>query len=239
MEERIPLAALIALALVYLSAPPAQCADSAGAQTPVTWFSPTPLTEATTVLVLDASQAQPGQLEIADVLSYSGGLIEITPPQGWTLIRDNSSLSTRQALYWHIVQVNEDRSPTWLFNEPVNAQGAILLVEDVNATDPIDVSSGNVVAGPATATSVTTTTDGDFILAFFATDFETAGLSPKMPADLNVIVDPDQPSHEYWILGAYQNSKGATEDAACCCPQYFNYAAAQVALRMSSTTDAR
>jgi hypothetical protein len=172
-------------------------------------------------------------MAIADVLSYAGGRISITAPEGWTLIRDNSSLSTRQALYWHVVEPNEQNSLawTWTFSEPLDAQGVVLFLDNFDFSDPVDASSANVIAGPAIAKSVATTSDGDFVLAFFATDFGGPGLAPEMPADLNVIVSPDTESHQYWVLGAYQSGKGDTADAVSAASQCFNFAAAQVALR--------
>ena len=197
-------------------------------------FAQTPLAKATTTFTLDGSKARPGQLAIADVLSYSGPKPTITAPAGWTLLRDDSSPLTRQSLYWHLIQAN-DPSPTWTFSEPVDAQGVILLLDNVAASNPVDASSGNTGGPGVAAKSVTTTRGGDFIIAFYATDFFGVGLGPHCPANVSAIVDQETQSHEYWIVGTYQSRKGETADVACPSGQLYNAVAAQVAIARGAT----
>ncbi|MGD0076336.1 MAG: hypothetical protein ABSD31_18675, partial [Candidatus Binataceae bacterium] len=119
-------------------APPESAENTVGGAS-VGSFAQAPLAKATTSLTLDSSKAKPDQLGIADVMSYSGAKPNIAAPAGWTLIRDDSSPSTRQSLYWHVIRAN-DPSPTWTFSEPVDAQGAILLLDNVAASNPVDAS---------------------------------------------------------------------------------------------------
>jgi hypothetical protein len=195
----------------------------------------TPMAQKTTTLSLDTSKAKPGQLALADVLSYSGSKPMITAPDGWTLIRDDSSPSTRQSIYWRIVKAN-DPNPTWKFSEPVDAQGAIVLLDNVAESSPVDASSGNTGGPGVAAKSMTTTRGGSFVLAFYATDFGGAGLGPRCPANVSSIIDQETSSRGYWIVGTYQNRKGETEDIACPSGQLYNAVAAQVAIARGPAT---
>src|SRR5271155_399090 len=189
----------------------------------------TPMTKAATKITLDTSKAKPGQLAIADVLSYGGAKPMITAPAGWTLLRDDSTSSTRQSLFWRVMQAN-DPSPTWTFSAPLDAQGVILLLDNVAESNPVDASSGNTGGPGVSAKSVTTTRGGNFILGFYATDFGGGGLGPHCPANVSAIVDQETASHEYWIVGTYQNRKGDTDDISCPSGQLYNAVAAQVAV---------
>jgi len=203
----------------------------------VSSFAQTSLTKATTSIALDwSSLGQPGRLAIADVLSYSGDKPTITAPAGWTPIRDDSTSSVRQSLYWHVIQANEKSAQTWTFSEPVDAQGAIVLLSDVATVDPVDAAGRNTGGGAPTAASVTTTSDGDLILAFYATDFNGTGPGHDCPDNMSLVVDQTQWTHPYWILAARQNRRGATEEAVCRSPQGFSWVAAQVAIRLRGVT---
>ncbi len=231
-------AALIALAVAYCSASPAQCAQNI----PVSSFAQVPPATDTMSLTLDwGSQAQAGQLAIADVLTYSGANPTITPAPGWTLIRDDSSPSTRQSLYWHVIEANDPSTQTWLFSEPVDAQGVVLLLDGVAEAAPVEASSGNTGhSGTLTADSVATAGDGDFVVAFYATDFGGGGLfgaggiGSMIPANTSAIVAQEDAPLEYWILATYPSSNGDSGDAACATPQLFNWVAAQVAFKSAT-----
>jgi hypothetical protein len=231
-------AALIALAVAYCSASPAQCAQNI----PASSFAQVPPATDTVSLTLDwGSQAQAGQLAIADVLTYNGASPTIEPPAGWSLIRDDSSPSTRQSLYWHVIEGNDPGAQTWLFNEPVDAQGVVLLLDDVAENAPVDTSSGNIGhGGTLTADSVATAGDGDFVVAFYATDFGGGGLfgvggiGSMIPSNTSVIVAQAEAPLEYWILATDQSGNQDGGDANCVTPQLFNWVAAQVAFRSAT-----
>lgn len=229
--------ALIALIAVLIGAcnpAPEQSNENTVGGASVSSFAQTPLAKATTKLSLDVSKAQPGQFAIADLISYSGAKPKITAPVGWTLVRDDSSPTTRQSLYWRLIQAN-DPSPTWTFSEPVEAQGAILLLDNVAASNPVDASSGNSGGPGVAAKSVTTTRGGAFILAFYATDFAGGGLGERCPTNVSAILGQEAQPREYWIVGTYQNRKGETEDWSCPSGQLYNAVAAQVAIARGTT----
>jgi hypothetical protein len=201
-------------------------------------FTQTPMVTATVSLTLDlGKKVKARQVAIADVLSYSGDKPKITAPGGWQLIRDDSTATTRQALYWHAIQTNDPSTATWTFTTPVDAQGAIVLIDNADTTSPIDMSSGNTdVSGTLIPKSVVTTYDGDLVLLFYSTDFHAPALAPKMPDNTTTVMDLDTASHEYWILAAYQAGAGPTEDKPCGQGQLFSWAASQVAIKRAPQT---
>jgi hypothetical protein len=189
------------------------------------------------------SGAQSGQVAIADVLTYDGSQPAITAPDGWALIRDDSTPTTRQSLYWHAIGANDSSTASWTFSDPVDAQGAVLLLDNAAPDSPVDTTSGNAggdAGGVLTAKSVATTTDGDLILAFNATDFgayrptickDCSELKPQMPDNASVVVDHETTALEYWVLANYQNQTGDSEAQVSGAPQFFNWVAAQVAIK--------
>lgn len=244
---------LIAVAAVFLvtynSSPSSGSAENPVGAASVVSSAEAPMTKGTTSLSLDwGPNGQTGQLAIADVLSYGGPQPTITAPDGWQLIRDDYTQTTRQSLYWHAIQADDSGTASWTFSEPVDAQGAILLVDNVGSDSPVDMTSGNTggeAGGLLTAKSVATTSDGDLILAFNATDFgayrptvckKCDGLNPELPPNASVIINHESTALEYWILANYQSQMGDTEDQVSGAPQFFNWVAAQVAIRQGAAT---
>ena len=185
---------------------------------------------------------QTGQVAIADVLTYGGQRPTITAPDGWQLIRDDSTATTRQSLYWHAIGGDDSNSASWTFSEPVDAQGAILLLDNVASDAPVDTSSGNTggLNGTMTANSVATTSDGDLILAFDATDFGSfrdascgicGGLNPTLPENESVVLNQEATGLEYWILASSQSQMGQTDPQVSVAAQFYNWVAAQVAIK--------
>jgi hypothetical protein len=233
---------LIAVAAVFMagcnSSPPPLSAENNVGGASVVAFTQVPMAQATTSLTLDwVSKGKSGQVAIADVLSYSGSKPKITAPDGWHLIRDDASQTTRQSLYWHAIQANDSSAATWTFNQPVDTKGAIVLLDNAALDSPVDMSSGKTdTSGTLNAKSVVTTADGDLVLLFYATDFHIPGLAPLMPPDTRTVTDQESASHEYWILTTYQSQNGATNDITCGEGQLFSWAAAQVAIKRGSAT---
>jgi hypothetical protein len=232
-------ATLFVVAAIFLITCNASSSCAAGGNT--AWVnslissSETPPTHGTTNLSLIAGPtAGIGQLAIADILSYNGSEPTITAPDGWQLIRDDYTQTTRQSLYWHTIEADDPTSVTWTFSEPVDAQGAILLLDSATSNAPVGMSSGNTGSTTwLTAKSVPATGPGDLILAFYATDFWGVGLGPTLPDDMDSVVNQAAP-HEYWILASSQSQNGSTEDAVCPTPQLFNWVAAQVAIKQGA-----
>ena len=194
------------------------------------------MTKGATSLSLDwGAKAQAGQVAIADVLSYGGSNTTITAPAGWQMIRDDSTPTTRQSLYWHAIQANDPRTATWTFSEPVDVQGAIVLLDNVAAAAPVDMSNIKTgTGGTVDSDSMTTTADGDLILIFKATDFGNAPMQPQLPGDMSAVVAQEKAPHQYWILASWQSQNGATEGTEFSFPQLFNWTAAQVAIKHGS-----
>jgi len=254
--------ALIVVATVSLIAFNSPASSASSENTPgakVISVTQAPITKGTTVLSLSVGpNAQIGQLAIADVLTYQGSQPTITAPDGWQLIRDDSTQTTRQSLYMHTIEANEPAA-SWSFSDPVDAQGAVLLLDNVASDSSIDSTSGNpgstfvddgvdadelpllgFVSPLVTAKSITTTSDGNLILAFNATDFGAyrptickvcSGLVPTLPENANVVLNQEATPLEYWILANYQNQAGPTAVQVSAAPQLFNWVAAQVAIK--------
>ena len=233
---------LITVAAVFIagcnSSPPPLSAENTVGGANVTGFTPVPMAQATTSLTLDwGKKGKSGQVAIADVLSFNGSKPVISAPDGWHLIRDDASVSTRQSLYWHAIQANDPSAATWTFNTPVDTKGAIVLLDNAALDSPVDMSSGKTdTSGTLNAKSVATTADGDLILLFFATDFHAPGLAPKLPPDTRTVTDQEADSHEYWILTTYQSENGTTDDIPVGEGQLFSWAASQVAIKRGSAT---
>lgn len=215
----------------------------------------TPVTKKTRSLELGwLMVGVPGQFAIADLLTYGGANLTISAPPGWTLVRQDTNPSIpnpvipplKQSIYWHIIQPNEPGTQTWSFSERVSAQGSIILLDNISPAAPVDASSGNPGLGNDNpmANSVTTTSDGDLVLFFYATDYGGPGLTPLMPstpAAVHVpipgfgrIVDRTLMENEYWVDAAYQASRGKTTNAVSVIVQPSTWIAAQVALRLAS-----
>ena len=240
--------ALIAAAAVFILAhSTGASADAENCPSPgakIISSSQAPLTKGTTTISLDVSpNAQIGQFAIANVITFGGSEPTITPPDGWQLIRDDSTPTTRQSLYSHEIEANDSDAASWTFSEPVDAQGAIVLLDSVASDSPVDASSGNtggVGGGVLTAKSVTTTSGDDLILAFNATDFgayrsticeNCAGLNPALPQNASIVLDQESTPQEYWIMASYQTHIGPTDLEISVAPQLFNWVSAQVAIK--------
>ena len=261
---------MIALAAVFLvtynSSPSSASTENTDGGVRVISSAEAPLVKGTVSLSLDLSpNAQSGQLAIADVISYDGPQPTIYPPDGWQLIRDDSTITTRQSLYWHFVAPNDSNTASWTFSDPVDAQGAILLLDDVASDSPVDATSGNpgstfldadllpddslpptgYVSGLLTAKSLPTTSGGDLVLAFNATDFggyrptacqKCDGLNPALPQNTKVVLNHESTALEYWILANFQNQTGDSEVQLGFAPQFFNWVSAQVAIKPATGT---
>ena len=240
MFKRVLMGA-VAVFVVACNSGPIQTPDNSVGGASVASTARVPIAASVTSLALDwGKKAQAGQVAIADVLSYTGSKPTITPPTGWQLIRNDTTATTRQSLYWHAIAANDPSTSTWTFSEPVNAQGAILVLDNVAAASPVDMTSGNSGSGgTVTAKSIVTTSDGVLILSFYSTDFAHPGLMGSFsqpPANTSIVLNQEETPGEYWILASYQSQNGATADQVCSASQIFNWVAAQVAIKKSAAT---
>jgi hypothetical protein len=249
-----------AVSLIAFNSPASSASSESMPGAKVTSVAQAPITKGTTTLSLNVGpNPQAGQLAIADVLSYQGSQPTITAPDGWQLIRDDSTQTTRQSLYMHTIEANDPPAASWTFSDPVDAQGAILLLDNVASDSSIDSTSGNpgstfvddgtdgdglpslgFISPLVTAKSLTTTSDGNLILAFNATDFGAYrptlctgcnGLNPTLPENASVVLNQESTNLEYWIMANYQGQTGPTAEQVSAAPQLFNWVAAQIAVK--------
>ena len=241
MIKRALLGASAIFVVACNSSGPIQTADNAVGGPTIVSTTQAKLAPATTSLALDwGKKAQAGQVAIADVLTYGGQKVTITAPAGWQKIREDATPTTRQSLYWHAVQANDPSAATWTFSAPVDARGAIVLLDNVAAASPVDMTSGNTASGgTVTAKGIVTTGDGDLILSFYATDFAHPGLLGSFaqpPASTSIVLNQEDTPPEFWILASYQSQNGATADQVVSASQIFNWTAAQVAVKKGAAT---
>ena len=105
---RYVLIAVAAALMVGCNSGPSQTAENTVGGANVVANTQAPMAKQTTSLSLDwGPKGQAGQIAIADVISYGGPKVTITAPTGWQKIRDDSTPTTRQSLYWHAIQANE------------------------------------------------------------------------------------------------------------------------------------
>ncbi len=98
------------------------------------------------------------------------GTPTVTAPAGWTLVRNDSRSSTlRQVVYVKIAGSSEPASYTWTFSSSAGAAGEISAYIGVDQTTPVDASAGQSSASSTSISvpSVTTTSDGDLLVALF------------------------------------------------------------------------
>jgi hypothetical protein len=235
IKRALMLAAAVFVVACNSGPPPGSATNTVGGANVVS-STQAPMATATTSLSLDwGKKAQAGQVAIADVISYGGSKVTITAPDGWQKIRDDSTPTTRQSVYWHAIQASDASTATWTFSEPVDAQGAIVLLDNVASTAPVDMSNGKPGGGGTVhSDSLTTTADGDLILIFKVTDFANGGLHAQTPGDMSAVVTQEKAPHEYWILATWQSQNGTTEETEFSFPQLFNWVGAQVAIKHGS-----
>jgi hypothetical protein len=225
-----------AVFVVACNSGPQQSATNTVGGANVVSSAQTPMAAKTTSLSIDwGKKAQAGQIAIADVMTFGGPKTTITAPDGWQTIRDDSTPTTRQSLYWHAIQANDSSTSTWKFSEPVGAQGAVVLLDNVAPGAPVDMSNVQTGNGGAVKSgTMMTTADGNLILIFKVTDFSNAPLLAPIPGEMSTVVTQEKAPHEYWILATWQSQNGATEDTDFEFPQLFHWVAAQVAIKHGS-----
>lgn len=124
--------------------------------------------------------ATPPGTAVGDALLASvsvRGKPNIKPPAGWTLVLSTRlSTTMSQAVYVRIAGPSEPSSGTWTFSKAVAAAGGMLAYTGVDTSAPVDDARGqtNAASTTITAPSVTTSTTGDVLVAFFGTAQATA-----------------------------------------------------------------
>jgi hypothetical protein len=156
----------------------------------------------------------------------------ISAPMGWESIRDDASPTTRQTIYSHAIRSNEAGSQVWNFSEPVDAQGAMVILDNVAMDRPVDVATGDSGAsGTVPVKMLRTSWDGDLILTFCATDFAQSPLVLHPPAFMGSVLLQTTTPREYWIFKSYQRFAIDTDIATFSFPDGFNWVTSQIAIR--------
>jgi hypothetical protein len=106
----------------------------------------------------------------------------IVPPAGWTLVRaDQNPTLMKQAVYVRVVGGEEPASYTWSFSNIQAAAGGITAYSGVAVDAPVDAHSGLVTATTSaaiTAPSITTSSNGAAVVAFFGVTGSTSVTPP-------------------------------------------------------------
>jgi MSHA biogenesis protein MshQ len=140
-----------------------------------------------------------GDVLIAQVAARDDCLLglfcnNITPPSGWTLIREDAATADilfiglvttlRQSSYFRVVTSSEPASYTWNFSNSNSAAGGISAFSGVDPNNPINVHNGQSGSGSTiTAPSVTTTQDGTHLVALFANADSRGNTSANPPLE--------------------------------------------------------
>ncbi|HEY8179523.1 MAG TPA: Ig-like domain-containing protein, partial [Candidatus Limnocylindria bacterium] len=97
------------------------------------------------------------------------GTPTITPPAGWTAVRNDPRGSTfSQALYVHVAGGAEPASYTWSFSAAGTAVGTIAAYSGVDTAQPVAGHGGQVNTGTAiVAASLTTSVPNTRLVGFF------------------------------------------------------------------------
>jgi hypothetical protein len=107
---------------------------------------------------------------VAAIYWDDAGPPTITPPSGWTLIRQDGSTSDQAAgLYYRVAGTAEPTSYTWRASASVGFTGIIVAYSGVDTTAPINVSGGQTgTTSGANAPSVTTTAANDWLVGIWS-----------------------------------------------------------------------
>jgi WxL domain surface cell wall-binding len=147
--------------------------------------------------------AQPAGVTSGEVLVAiitAGGTGAITPPSGWTVIRDTTT-TLRQTSYYHVTGTSEPTSWTWTLGSARLASGGIIAYSGVDIGVPIDASAtGSGTTGNAIAPSVTTNFAGDTVVA-------AVGYNGTWPS--NSVTPGASTTERYDISNAGTESEGA------------------------------
>ena len=161
----ITITALTTLLLLLSIAP------SALAYAPSFRDARTQTTGQTTSITIERPTLLAGDVMIAaiTILSPNTGLT-ITPPSGWTFIRQDLQVGeVAQTLFYKVATASEPADYLFTHNQSREAAGAIAAYWGVDTVSPIDVHDGQYVGSPPTAPSLTTTVSNTALVAIFGT----------------------------------------------------------------------
>jgi hypothetical protein len=169
---------LLAMALVFpfLGSFPAQAASTITFRAAATANN---AAGSTSLTIARPSGVLAGDVLVAQVVIGTPS-VPVTPPSGWHGIRAASSATVVKVVtYYKVAGSSEPAAYRWTFGTSLPATGGIVAFTGVDATAPIDVSSGKANTGRTAAfTQVTTRYPGDMLLAFVGVAGNTAVTQP-------------------------------------------------------------
>jgi hypothetical protein len=130
---------------------------------------------AKTITITKPSGVQSGDVLIAGL--YVREQPTITPPSGWTLIRQDGKAYS----YVHVAGPAEPASYKWTFPAVHTAAGGIVAYSGVSNVTPVQATSGKVngKSKSITAPSVTTTQPGSMVVGLFGVNQKTTIAPPS------------------------------------------------------------
>jgi hypothetical protein len=134
---------------------------------------------ATTIVIPKPAGVVAGDAMLAAV-AFRGNPT-ITPPAGWTLVRQDVNGNThRQSIFVKVAGGAEPASYTFTLSAAQSAAGGIVAYSGVDPNTPVDVHGGQVNAAStsATAPSISTTGPNRMVVTFYATPNLTTFTAP-------------------------------------------------------------
>jgi hypothetical protein len=165
----------------------------------------------------------------------------ITPPAGWTFVHaDTKNPNLKQAIYWRVA--GPELGPyTWTFSSTQFASGGIIAYTGVDASNPIDDSSGNTGNSTTlTALAVTTSVSDAMVVGFFGIARSTT-LTPGAGLTFRYTVDSGgmggATAHTMSMAADFtQATPGSTGNKTATAGQAADWVAQLVALRPAIRT---
>lgn len=134
-----------------------------------------------------------GDLMVA-FIGCTGSAVTITPPAGWTAIRNDTDTSTiNERSFWKIAS-SEGASYDFTFSASTNCLGSIHRITGHDATTPIDASGGQTNASSLSVTAPTITTATANTLLLFASVITSNGggsATSTAPGGMTEVADFD------------------------------------------------
>jgi hypothetical protein len=149
-----------------------------------------------------------GEVLVATITAAGTGAI--TPPSGWTVIRDTTT-TLRETSFYHVTGSSEPTSWSWTLGSARAASGAIIAYSGVSTSVPIDASAtGSGNTGNPTAPTVTTNFAGDTVISAAGITGSWATNSATPAASTTERYDVSNTSTESEGADVTQSTAGAT-----------------------------
>ena len=156
-----------------------------------------------------------GDLLLAQLVHAGSGSVNVTPPDGWFLIRTDASARNQftQSLWYHVASVDEPSTYRFTFDQQTSASIEIATATGVQIDRPIDADMGlGSVGVSVTVPSATTMGDSLLIFAFASANHGTPRWSA--PYGMHVISGSGRKQGQYSLVAAQQYVGGSTKTDA-------------------------